>query len=477
MIPGPARARTSRATMAGLPPPMRALSTAEEDALRRALGELHPCPPATILRAAEKTLGRPEGSLDARQMLVTAFCNAEMSRIDDLKRAVAPPSLAFGDKGLVVTFTPPSEVSHAALYLHVDGDKLFYDGDKKKLLAPGELGNALAARPRRPNKIVVDGRLKGGKPITATVCYRGPAAFAFSPESAHSNSVVAALPLVPGAPLVQPYTAGGVKVHFVAPPRCFKVAIRVVDTASGDVYRVEWNADKDLYDCLLGLTGPGTSRVPIRIIEVDDHTRQSTAKIRLRAHNIEYAISLAAFNGVAWSEFGPASTINLADHVPLVPCAPLIDTIGEDNAMVRFSPPPSKLSAHGSQVVLAFRVRGAPADATRYFDSNTLELVSGDYARDAVGLLNPKKHGRAIRVRGLAAATEYDVTVIGANTFGWSAHSPATTFKTLPGEVEVTGVQTQDERDAEAKKRAVDVDADDSDEPEAKRPARKKRRQ
>ena len=116
--------------------------------------------------------------------------------------------------------------------------------------------------------------------------------------------------------------------------------------------------------------------------------------------------------------------------------------------MVRFSPPPSKLSAHGSQVVLAFRVRGAPADATRYFDSNTLELVSGDYARDAVGLLNPKKHGRAIRVRGLAAATEYDVTVIGANTFGWSAHSPATTFTTLPGDVEITGVQTQDERDA-----------------------------
>jgi len=142
---------------------MAALTTAEEDAFRRALGELHPCPPATILRAAEKTLCRPEGSLDARQMLVTAFCNAEMPRIDDLKRAVAPPSLAFGDKGLVVTFTPPSGVSHAALYLHVDGDKLFYDGDKKKLLAPGELGNALAARPRRPNKVVVSERGPQGR--------------------------------------------------------------------------------------------------------------------------------------------------------------------------------------------------------------------------------------------------------------------------------------------------------------------------
>ena len=45
--------------------------------------------------------------------------------------------------------------------------------------------------------------------------------------------------------------------------------------------------------------------------------------------------------------------------------------------------------------------------------------------------------------------------------------SPPVKFKTLRSEVEVTGVQTADERDAEAKKRAVDVDADD--EPEAKR--------
>ena len=452
---------------------MAALTTAEEDALRRALGELHPCPPATILRAAEKTLGRPEGSLDARQMLVTAFCNAEMSRIDDLKRAVAPPSLAFGDKGLVVTFTPPSDISHAALYLHVDGDKLFYDGDKKKLLAPGELGNALAARPRRPNKVVVDGRLKGGKPITATVCYRGPAAFAFGPEGAHSNSVLAYAPLEPGAPLVEPYTADCISVSFAAPPRCAKVAVRVLDTASGADYRIE-ETPYDGYECMLGCH---SATGGFRAINVNERTGLDKVKIKLPARNVEYAISLAAFNGVAWSGFGAESTINLADHVPLVPCAPLIDTIGEDSAIVRFSPPPSKLSAHGSQVALAFREDGAPTAATRYFCSNRDELVGGDPTRNALGVLNPKKHGRAIRVRGLAAATVYEVTVIGVNQYGWSEPSTPNTFTTLPGEVEVTGVQTQDERDAEAKKRAVDVDADDSDEPEAKRPARKKRRQ
>ena len=441
---------------------MAALTTAEEDALRRAFGAMPNKADLYIRRAAEKTLGVAEGGLD--RYLVRDFLQAE--------RVKAPPSLAFGDKGLVVTFMPPSDVSHAALYLHVDGDKLFYDGDKMKLLAPGELGNALPAIPLRTNEVVVSGGLKAGKTITATVCYRGPAAFAFGPEGAHSNSVLAYAPLEPGAPLVEPNDADCISVSFAAPPHCSKVAVRVLDTASGADYRIEETCYEG-YECMLGMKSRTTGDTFLAI-NVNLRTGQDKVKIKLPARNVEYAISLAAFNGVAWSGFGAESTINLADHVPLVPCAPLIDTIGEDSAIVRFSPPPSKLSAHGSQVVLAFREDGAPTAATRYWDTNRNELVGGDSARN-VGVLNPKKHGRAIRVRGLAAATVYEVTVMGANQYGWSDPSTPNTFTTLPGEVEVTGVQTQDERDAEAKKRAVDVDADDSDEPEAKRPARKKR--
>ena len=70
-------------------------------------------------------------------------------------------------------------------------------------------------------------------------------------------------------------------------------------------------------------------------------------------------------------------------------------------------------------------------------------------------------------VQGLAPNTEYEVNALGVNGFGWGPASPPVKFKTLRSEVEVTGVQTQDERDEEAKKRAVDVDA--ADEPEAKR--------
>ena len=70
-------------------------------------------------------------------------------------------------------------------------------------------------------------------------------------------------------------------------------------------------------------------------------------------------------------------------------------------------------------------------------------------------------------VQGLAPNTEYDVNVLAGNSCGWGPPSPPARFKTLRSEVEVTGVQTADERDEEAKKRAVDVDA--ADEPEAKR--------
>ena len=70
-------------------------------------------------------------------------------------------------------------------------------------------------------------------------------------------------------------------------------------------------------------------------------------------------------------------------------------------------------------------------------------------------------------VTGLAPNTEYEVKALGVNGYGDGPASAPTRFKTLPGEVEVTGVQTADERDEEAKKHAIDVDA--ADEPVAKR--------
>ena len=58
---------------------------------------------------------------------------------------------------------------------------------------------------------------------------------------------------------------------------------------------------------------------------------------------------------------------------------------------------------------------------------------------------------------------------VSVNLFGHS-RSPSASFKTLPSEVEVTGVKTAEERDEALKRQAVDVGVDDDDAPETKRP-------
>ena len=77
------------------------------------------------------------------------------------------------------------------------------------------------------------------------------------------------------------------------------------------------------------------------------------------------------------------------------------------------------------------------------------------------------KIDNGIVVPGLRPDTEYEVCVSARSKFGWLPDSPWVKFRTLKdGDVEITGTKTQAERDAEAKKRAVDVDAEDDGEPE-----------
>ena len=150
---------------------------------------------------------------------------------------------------------------------------------------------------------------------------------------------------------------------------------------------------------------------------------------------------------------------------------PLVSKIGEDSVRVNFTNPPN----NGTEMSVVMRV--VPGGPVLYYNSQDHKLISTtdpNYDENRCRLTNTNPT-MGVVVQGLAPNTEYEVNVLGVNGFGWGPASPPVKFKTLRSEVEVTGVQTQDERDAEAKKRAVDVDADDSDEPEAKRPARKKR--
>ena len=185
----------------------------------------------------------------------------------------------------------------------------------------------------------------------------------------------------------------------------------------------------------------------------------------------DYHISVAAFNGVAWSDFGPATTVSdcYGRKSVIAPSAPTLTEIGEDCVRVNFTSPPydhefESINAKVKMKVVMRVVAGGPVlyyngdggiicttDAN--FNEKTCQLDSAKVTSCVVG--------------GLAPNTEYEVNVLSVNDVGEGPASAPTRFKTLPGEVEVTGVQTADERDEEAKKHAVDVDA--ADEPVAKR--------
>ena len=129
--------------------------------------------------------------------------------------------------------------------------------------------------------------------------------------------------------------------------------------------------------------------------------------------------------------------MKLADYSPPAPCVPALSKITSDTVRVRFS-----LSPDCDLAVV--RVKNGR--------SLQIEVAYGD---------------QGVVVPGLQPDTEYEVCVSAHSKFGLSPCSPWVKFRTLKdGDVEITGTKTQAERDAEAKKRAVDVDAEDDGEPE-----------
>ena len=126
--------------------------------------------------------------------------------------------------------------------------------------------------------------------------------------------------------------------------------------------------------------------------------------------------------------------MKLADYRPPAPCVPALSKITSDTVRVRFSLNPD-------------------CDAASVFFKNGRSLQMAGAHGD-----------QGVVVPGLLPDTEYEVSVSARSKFGWSPSSPWVKFRTLKdSDVEITGRKTQAERDAEAKKRAVDVDAEDGE--------------
>ena len=384
------------------------------------------------------------------------------------------PALTFGEKGLALTHTPPTYASHVALYLYdADGRKRFLDADRNELLAPGETGGALSVQGGHRQDVYLDD-VGGAGEFSATVCYRSLNGFAFSPESPRSNTVVVALPAAPCAPLLEPITRSTVKITVAAPAFCPRISVKVEDQ-SGATYRVvphrpiKYGPGGYLV-CSMPLVAAGQFDVAAGAMTISRLTGQGAFVVTLPLRVVEYTVSVAASNGAGWSPFGPAAKIRIADHGPLAPAAPTLTLITEDSVDVNFTRPPTATLAAAPattapRVMVSLRAAGGTDDL--FYDEKMDRLIGKVDAGFNVG--NCYVRGLHCAIGGLDPSTDYEVKVWALNTFGASP-SPGTSFKTSPSEVEVTGVKTAEERDAELKRQAVDVDADSDDAPETKRP-------
>ena len=361
----------------------------------------------------------------------------------------APPTLSLrqSDTEAQIEFdVPPPRRGYCAIHLITpSGDKHFYDANKGGLRPVGESGKAIPLQQRRQMSLTLTG-LEKGVAYAATVCFRAADDAGMGPESPPSDPLTRALPVACGAPTLEAVTDSQIRVFFAVPPDCTCAGVKFYEDGAkhGRVVASDTLTPGAGTLRKVGETGPsfavrGTSR---------------SILVKGLSPTVTYTAAVSACNYVG---FGPSSPVSrpmkLADYRPPAPCVPALSKITSDAVRVRFS-----LSPHCNSAMVQFKSHGV----TRGVDggnSNKLAPIGSILA----GVLGDQ----GFVVPGLLPDTEYEVRVSAHSKFGGSRCSPWVKFRTLKdGDVEITGTKTQAERDAEAKKRAVDVDAEDDGEPE-----------
>ena len=385
-----------------------------------------------------------------------------------------PPLLELDACGVVVKFTPPSGATLATLLLHAeDGLVRSYSPNTKRF------EGHVAARPRGfsigtgQQQVVAQDGLVEGK-VSVTIGYRSAN---MEDCAARSNTLELARPAKPCAPQVQPlWLHDRTLVSFALPALSFKVSVKV--EGGGNIYHVEPSFRQEVKMSLapaatLSRLAPGLSNPPNAFMEAD-RFGQGCFELTLPQSTyptlLDYQISVAAFNGVAWSDFGPATAVSGWSRglYLMAPSAPTLTEIGEDCVRVNFTSAPYDHEKHtGVYARMKVVMRVVAGGPVLYYNGNGGLICTTDANFNEWTCRLDSAKVTSCVVGGLAPNTEYEVKVLEVNGYGDGPASAPTRFKTLPSEVEVTGVQTADERDEEAKKHAVDVDA--ADEPAAKR--------
>ena len=273
------------------------------------------------------------------------------------KETPEPPLLELDACGLVVKFTPPSGATLANILLHAEGGVVRYYCPKTKSFVAKSFGAAplgyyvlKSSEVGQQQQVVAQDGLMEGK-VSATIYYRSTSMGGW-PDSPHSNTLELARPAKPCAPCVSPagallnivkkirYSQSEVVVTYALPALSFKGSVKVEGGGTISYVRhVQKRAEftyADLVPSFAEFFSPA-SREQDRL----QFSLQHTGVEYPVETDVEFSISVAAFNGVGWSDFSEATKVRLLNHVPMAPCAPTLTEIGEDSVRVHFTRPPT----------------------------------------------------------------------------------------------------------------------------------------
>ena len=361
--------------------------------------------------------------------------------------APAAPVLKLEGSKVMVSFDVPAGASVAVVYFFSARGKAFYDAESKSILERGRTGKVIslatkgAGRKSVKSKSVEVTNLTGGMAYTATVSFRGADDFDFGPTSPASDSLTLVPPIAPQAPRIEAHGSTSIRVTYVLPPDCVGADVIFHDGRKELTVAPDLTLRHPEY-------GGATCGKPGPSIVVTGLSDQ-----------LKYKVSLNAYDGFCWGPRGPWSKpLKIVENVPDPPTAPIVDKVTQNSFRLRLNLMPD--CTHGGVYL-------SHGSVQEQFCDKTLQLV----AQGAIGPSAFKlKHG--VVISGLQPDTLYHVYISAASAIGWSKTGPASTFRTL-SDVEITGARTQEARDAELRKNAIDVDALDPA-PAAKRPKKEK---
>ena len=351
------------------------------------------------------------------------------------------PVLDHKDSKVMISISPPTNVlsasgAKAAIHFYSSsGGKQFYDAKSGSILDCGKTAEVISLRRGTTHRDFEVENLAGGVVYTASVAFRGANDFDWGAESPASTPIEIAPPPAPQAPRLVPVSKNSIEVNFATPPGCTSVNVIFWDGESERQVMSNWKlGPNDCGGSICDSLGPS--------ILVKGLSFEST-----------YEVALEAFDG-CWGPRGPWSKpLKFTDYAPEPPCEPVIDSITEDSVRVSFSLLQDCMHG-GLSFFKGTKKLGFDFSSGTLIGQAPLEKAFGNY----MGPASDCKKG--LVVSGLQPDTTYRVHCAAWNAFGWSGRSPESTFRTLPEDVvEITGTRTQAERDAELRKRALDVDA------------------